>query len=167
MEVINDNTITAQPFNKLWLTKLDLKFPTSGNNGFLSASFSAYDGTHLLSGTVQPLVLDNLNDLGDGFASMLSALRTEIDRQSGNYLTKLEAVRSFASAQGIELDTAPLMLTVLAANPPTVRAVISMVFGPALRIDDCYAFAATDPVFAQVFGATLSEIARQAGLTVV
>ena len=166
MEVINDLTITAQPFNKLWLTKLDLKFPTGRDNGFLSAWFSAYDGIHLLSNTVRPLVLDNLKDLGDEeFAAMLNALRTEIDRLSGGQLTKLEAVRTFASAQGIELDTAPLMLTVIAVNPPSVRAVVTMVFGLALHIDDCFALAAVDPTFAQVLGGTLTEIARQAGLS--
>lgn len=105
-----------------------------------------YDGTNLLAlGGKQ--VMRRIDGALDGQTqAVLATITTEVKRLAAN-------------------DTQPLSVIVGAQDPTKpVRIVVWFADKKTYHIPDAFALAGTDSTFAQVFGATLAEIARLAGL---
>jgi hypothetical protein len=151
MPILNPNPVTPATFSGMWIASLHLMFPSAAKRGMLSARLLPYDGQHLLATGGVDLRLTDLaakRQADPAFDSMLTSLEVELDRQSGT-------------------DAAWERLTVVAPDP--TKPVVATAFTVERahhRIPDCFVLAATDAGFAAVLQATLSEVARQAGLTV-
>lgn len=150
--IANPTPIIAATFNGMWITNLGICLAVDNiSKGYIQAKFAPYDGTHILATEGRRL---NMVDVPAARASdpvldsTLTALVAELHRLSNKT----------ADAQFLAVD---------AQKPGVpVHAVCKFADGTYYSIKDCYALAASDSVFAEVFQATMAEIARQAGLTV-
>lgn len=150
--IINPTPVTAATFDGMWVTNLGLYFPvTELPHSFLSARLSQYDGTNLLSTGGKYLNLPNL--------AASRAADAVLEASISDLL---------AECQLLAASESPVSMLLVSAPDPTkpVWARIVFVDKEFHDIHDCYALAATDPVFATVFQNTLEEIARLSGLTV-
>jgi ribosomal protein S12 methylthiotransferase accessory factor YcaO len=108
-----------------------------------------FDGTNLLATGRKVVATDVSRKSADAlFNTMLSAMETELARQSGN-------------------ESGLVELRVTASDPARpVAATVSFADGKRHTIRDCFALCGTDPTFAAAFSGAMVEIARQAGLSV-
>ena len=138
MPILNPNPVTPAIFRGMWIASLHLMFPTAAKRGMLTTGGVDLRLTDLAA----------KRQADPAFGSMLTSLEDELDRQRGT-------------------DAAWERLTVVAPDPTKLVVATAFTVERAHhRIPDCFVLAATDAGFAAVLQATLSEVARQAGLTV-
>lgn len=132
----------------MWVQHLNIVLPTEDKpKGVIQAQLLPYDGTNLLA-LGGKRVLKSLPSAESATTQMLDNLKAEVARLSGN-------------------TSAPLQIMVSAQDPTKpVRATVRFANRKMHNIEDCFALAATDSKFAGVLNATLSEIARIAGLQI-
>ena len=147
----NPAPVIASTFSGMWVTNLQVIFPTSAKKGILQANLLPYDGTHLLAaGGKRAFVNDivaarSTDSVLDG---VLTSLVAEVQRQSSK-------------------TSAPQIIQVNAQDPTgKVSAQVIFEGHSVYRIADCYALCATDEIFAGVFLSMMGEVARLAGLTI-
>lgn len=150
--IANPTPVTAATFAGMWITNLGIFLPTAEKpKGFIGGNFSPYDGQHLLATGGKRLFVGELATkltTDAVLAGVLSSLVAECKRQA-------------------EVTTDIKFINVMAPDPTKpVRAQIMLEDNSHHTIDDCFALAGTDPVFAGVLMGTMAEMARQAGLSV-
>lgn len=134
-------------FDKMWVQSADINFSV----GYLQAKFVAYDGQNILGNNARHLQLDGLAGKQAADATLKARLET---------LT--------AYLGGIASNTSGVnFITVKAPEPGLpVRVLVQFNDGKGWDEADCFTRAARDQQFASVFFSTMTELARQAGLTV-
>lgn len=148
----NPTPIQAATFAGMWITNLGIFLPTTEKpKGFIGGNFLPYDGQHLLATGGKRLFVGDLSTkrtTDTQLDAVLTALETECKRQANK-------------------NVAVKFIQTIAPDP--TKPVIAQVFfigGTNYRIADCFALAATDTTFANVFLTAMAEMARQAGLVV-
>ena len=159
MQIQNPTPVTPTEMTRMWVANMRLQMPDPvftnpifpQSFGSFNATLLPYDGTHLLATGrkgVNERKLTEKRASDSVFDGILTALTDEAKRQAG---------------KSVEVQT----LTVMAQDPARpVIARVEFVDKTTHTIDDCFALAGTDEVFAGVFTSAMAEIARQAGLTV-
>lgn len=146
----NPNPVTAGTFAAFWIQNAQIILPQGDNAGVLRARLLASDGAHLLATGSRRVNITELAASRAGDAPLDAALTTlaaEVARQGGGRTA--------------------LAVNVTAPDPAQpVVALCRFATGTPLLIPDCFALAGTDAIFAEVLIGTLTEIARQANLSV-
>jgi hypothetical protein len=150
--IANPTPITAATFAGMWITNLEIFFPTAEKpRGFIGGNLLPYDGSHLLAtGGVRVWVgnLAGKRTTDTTLDGVLAALTAECQRQA----SKTAAVRTI------------IVMAMSPAQP--VVAMILFTDGTYHTIADCFGLASTDATFAGVFMDVMAEVARQAGLEI-
>jgi len=142
--IINSNPITAGVFDGIWISRLSIHWPGYGHQGMLHAELHPYDGTHLLAtGTCR-----------------VSKHQLELD---STWLGILTDAQSWLAA-AIQDETGVRSVHVKAPDPTRpVVMVARFLSGNSCHISDCFAYAASQPAFGQIFATTMAAVAAEAG----
>jgi hypothetical protein len=133
----NPTPITTNTFNGMWISQLQIFLP----QGNVQASFLPYDGTHLLATG------------GKNFRQIAPA---------GSFNSLIADVKTLANK-----TVEPTLVQVFAQDPSKpVSAQFIFSDRTNYRINDVYALAATDSVFAGLLNNTMGLVATLAGYTI-
>ena len=140
--IINPTPITCDTMDRMWITSFRL-FPDT-----MLADLLPYDGQRLLAvggKTLRLMRLDEARAADEELDACVTAVLSEVARQAGNTSTCK-------------------CLSMTAPNPGAPAVAIALFeTGLPLRVLDCWALAASDPVFAGVWQRTMATIARLSG----
>jgi hypothetical protein len=148
--IANPTPIQAATFNGMWITMLQIIFPTVDKpRGIIQGRLLPYDGTTLLALGGKE-AMRSIPSQDAQTTAMLTALETEVKRLA-NTTAAVRSIQVFANDPSKPVFA---QFTFVGVKQPH-------------RIVDCFALAATDAMFAGVLNATMAEVARIAGLKIV